>query len=270
MQEQLYPYLKPIRQLAKQAGQAILEIYQNVSDFKIKTKADQSPVTIADIQANAIIKNGLASLDAELPLLSEEEALIPYALRATWPRYWLVDPLDGTKEFIHHTDEFTVNIALIENHQPILGVIYIPMLTTSYFACKGHGAYKQEGDQEPEAIKVREVDEKHLVITVSRRHISDRLERFLSKMGNYEIINRGSSIKSCLIAEGSADFYPCLGPTSEWDTAAAQCIVEEGGGAMLDVNFKPLRYNTKDSLINPHFMVVGDKNYNWHNMLMAY
>lgn len=249
--------------LAKQAGKAILDFYDSRDAYTITIKPDASPVTEADIAAHKLIVKGLPTLLADTPVLSEESVNIPFTTRQLWSQYWLVDPLDGTKEFIYRTDEFTVNIALIENHVPILGVVYIPVRDIFYFAARDYGAYKQCGDSAPEKIHVRKLEHHQPIVTISRRHRSPLLKTFLTNLASYRLLVKGSSIKSCLIAEGKADVYPCLGATSEWDIAAAQCVVEEAGGAVFDISHNPLRYNTKTSLINPPLLVVGDEPQQW-------
>jgi 3'(2'), 5'-bisphosphate nucleotidase len=196
-------------------------------------------------------------------VLSEEGREIPYEERKTWERVWIIDPLDGTKEFIKHNGEFTVNIALIDGHQPILGVVYAPVVGSLYYAARGLGAFKRTGLDEPVRIRVREKCPDKIVIAGSRSHQTPAFKEFIAQLDNYEIIRMGSALKSCLVAEGRADIYARLGPTSEWDTAAAQCIVEEAGGRMTDTAMRPLRYNTKDELLNPHFIVFGDSSIDW-------
>jgi 3'(2'), 5'-bisphosphate nucleotidase len=249
--------------LAKQAGDAILAIYNSKDTYAIEMKSDATPVTAADIAAHKIIAAGLPELLENTPVLSEESVNIPFSERQQWSQYWLVDPLDGTKEFIHRTDEFTVNIALIENHVPILGVVYIPVKNITYFAARDYGAYKQCGDSAPEKIHVRKLAKLPPTVTISRRHRGGLLTTFLTNLANYNVVVKGSSIKSCIIAAGIADVYPCLGATSEWDIAAAQCVVAEAGGAVFDISHQPLRYNTKASLINPPLLVVGDEQHQW-------
>ena len=250
-------FLPAILTLAKQAGDAILKLYQQTNPLEVNIKLDKTPVTEADLIAHQIIEQGLNQLTPNIPVLSEESANIPFDQRQSWSTYWLVDPLDGTKEFIHKTDEFTVNIALISENKSILGVIYSPVLDHFYFAAQGFGAFKQISQQTPIKIHTRKI-QKTPVLAVSRRHGGKIVEVFLEQLVNYELIQKGSSLKSCMVAEGIADAYPCMGPTSEWDMGAAQCIVEEAGGAMLNLSGDPLRYNTKASLLNPPLLIVGD------------
>ncbi len=221
--------LQPVVELARKAGAEILKIY--AEDFNVEHKEDRSPLTEADMAAHHTIVAGLQALTPKLPILSEEEAAIPYAERSQWRTYWLVDPLDGTREFIKRNGEFTVNIALIEDQQAVLGVIYVPVSGVTYFASRDDGgAYRQEPSQGVQQIRVRSWQGGHITVAGSRSHRDDRFGRFLDQFDDHEIISMGSSLKSCLVAEGKADIYVRLGPTSEWDTAAAQCIVEEAGG----------------------------------------
>jgi len=257
--------LKPAVEVARAAGLQILEIYAR--DFSVAHKDDRSPLTEADMAAHHAIVAGLRSLTPDLPVLSEEEAAIPYAERSRWSRYWLVDPLDGTREFIKRNGEFTVNIAVISDHQPILGVIYVPVSRVCYFACRGAGAFRQEPGGAPQPIRVRAWPGGPITVAGSRSHNDERFDRFLAQFAEHSMISMGSSLKSCLVAEGKADVYLRLGPTSEWDTAAAQCIVEEAGGKFLDTAMQPLRYNTKESLLNPFFIVCGDTRHDWAKYL---
>lgn len=255
--------LPDIRSIAEQAGQRIMEVYA-LDDFHVQEKTDHSPLTIADTAAHETIIAGLKQLTPDIAILSEESALIPFSERTKWQRYWLVDPLDGTREFIKRNGEFTVNIALIENHKAILGVIYAPVPEITYFAAQGLNAFKCSKNGTPVPISVRDCPQQGITIAGSRSHACESLQHFIDKLDmDVDVINVGSSLKSCLVAEGKADIYPRFGPTSEWDTAAAQCIVEEAGGCLTDTNFHPLRYNTKESLLNPHFLVFGHDKTKW-------
>ncbi len=251
--------------LAELAGQRILEIYD--AGFEISDKADNTPLTDADLAAHRAIVDGLTQLTPEIPVLSEESVSIPFETRQQWQRYWLIDPLDGTREFIKRNGEFTVNIALIENHEPILGVIQVPCNGILYYAWREGGAWKRMPEQDAILIQARTPSAEQLVVAGSRSHQSETITGFLDKIGSHRIFPMGSSLKSCLVAEGQADLYPRLGPTSEWDTAAAQCIVEEAGGKLTDTAMQPLRYNTKDSLLNPHFFVFGKGERDWSQYL---
>lgn len=257
--------LTPAIEIAIEAGRAIMEIYEG--DFNVEQKDDETPLTAADTAAHHIIDTQLAALVPDIPVLSEESAQIPFAQRQTWQRYWLVDPLDGTREFVKRNGEFTVNIALISGQIPILGIVYAPALGVYYYACRGQGAWKRDIVSQPQQLEARPWEGGHAIIAGSRSHRGDSLEQFLQNLGDYELIPMGSALKTCLVAEGKADIYPRLGPTSEWDTAAAQCILEEAGGRLTDTGMQPLRYNTKDSLLNPHFFACGDPNFNWAKFL---
>lgn len=251
--------------IAKSAGKKILEIYN--SDFSISQKNDESPLTTADDASHKIICSSLKELTPEIPLLSEESAEIPFETRRQWQTYWLIDPLDGTREFIKKNGEFTVNIALIHEHKPVLGVIYIPVKDFTYNASRGYGVFKQSGSQDPVPISTRQTDAGNITLAGSRSHGNEIQQRFIKELNNAEIIAIGSSLKFCLVAEGIVDIYPRFGPTSEWDTAAAQCIVEEAGGIVVDLDFKPLAYNSKSSLINPDFLAISDPKFNWQQIL---
>ncbi len=253
--------LDAVVELARDAGRRIMTYYKQ--DVSVEHKEDRTPLTEADMAAHNAIVAGLSVLTPGIPVLSEESAEIPFKERSRWNCYWLVDPLDGTREFLKHNGEFTVNIALIENHRPMMGVIVVPVSGLGYYACDGHGAYKQMPEDNPEAIKVRSYDPDHLVIAGSRSHRSDKMGEFLANLGEHVMISMGSSLKSCLVAEGKADIYARFGPTSEWDTAAAHCIVEQAGGDLTDLHMQSLRYNTKESLLNPPFLVIGDNSHDW-------
>jgi 3'(2'), 5'-bisphosphate nucleotidase len=257
--------LNKIVHISEHAGHKIMEVYSR--EFDITHKEDNTPLTEADMAAHNLIVSELKALTPNLPILSEESTKKPFAERSKWDRYWLVDPLDGTREFIKRNGEFTVNIALIDMQHPVLGVIYVPVTGVCYLAQKGNGAYKSEPNGDPVQIHTRKTPSDVKLVMGSRSHRGDSLNQFLNKIGSHEIICRGSSLKSCIIAEGNADIYPRLGPTSEWDTAAAQCIVEEAGGMITDTQMSALCYNQKDSLLNPHFLVIGDKTYDWAQYL---
>jgi 3'(2'), 5'-bisphosphate nucleotidase len=265
MNKQLPPIDKII-DIAKCAGEAILKIYE--TDFSVYEKSDLSPLTEADLAAHNVISDSLLQLTPEIPILSEESAKIPYSLRKGWDSYWLIDPLDGTKEFVKRNGEFTVNIALIENQEPILGVIYVPVSKVTYYGSRDGGAFKQQPDCLVESISAIPKHGSPIRVAGSRSHAGESLKRYLENLGEHEIVSMGSSLKSCLVAEGLADIYPRLGPTSEWDTAAAQAIVEAAGGKITDTRMQPLRYNTKESLLNPDFFVFGDLEEDWSRYLV--
>ena len=252
----LVELLPRIVDLAKEAGQAILNVYAQ-ADLVVKFKRDNSPLTQADLKSHRVIVDGLSSLSPDWPILSEESEEVPFDRRASWDRFWLVDPLDGTKEFLRRTGEFTVNIALVERGTPILGVVYAPVGDRMYFAARGAGAFKTHAGLISRLETTRPA--KAIVRTViSRSHRSeeDGQEQFLQDGGQCEFIAMGSSLKFCLIAEGAADVYPRTGPTMEWDTAAAHCILVEAGGAITDLDGNSMRYN-KPILLNPGFVARG-------------
>ncbi|OBS08162.1 3'(2'),5'-bisphosphate nucleotidase CysQ [Acidihalobacter prosperus] len=253
--------LPVVRDIARAAGEAILAIYES-REFDVARKADETPVTAADYAAHHLIVERLATLEPRYPILSEESESIPYAERARWRTYWLIDPLDGTREFIKRNGEFTVNIALIHDHDAVLGVVHAPALDTCYFGAEGAGAWRQDGSAAARAIRVRPVPACPTVAG-SRSHASPRLQGMLERIGDHELISMGSALKTCLVAEGAADLYPRLGLTSEWDTAAAQCVLEQAGGHLTDTDGHRLRYNTKESLLNPHFLAFGDDSRDW-------
>ncbi len=251
--------------IARIAGQKILKIYD--SKYTIEHKQDNTPLTTADLAADKIIRSSLHELTPEIPVLTEESEHIPFSTRQQWSRYWLVDPLDGTREFIKRNGEFTVNIALIENHKSILGVINVPVINTDYFAWHNGGSFKKSDTQPAHQIHCRKANMDKLVIAGSRSHATEKLKKYYEKLGDIKLLSVGSSLKSCMVAEGSVDLYPRLGLTSEWDTAAAHCIVNEAGGQITKTDNSELLYNTKDSLLNPEFFVFGDKSVAWKKYL---
>jgi len=251
-QKTLAGFLEPVRELAWQAGQEILHIYHG--EFEVEAKSDGSPLTAADEAAHRTIVNGLAQLTPDIPILSEEDSDITYEEREAWDQFWLVDPLDGTREFVKRNGEFTVNIAFIDKNKPVLGVVHVPVTGVSYFACEGVGAFKQESNEAAKPIAVSPYRGGKVRLAGSRSHAGEALKKFITAVGDVETISMGSSLKLCLVAEGAADVYPRLGPTSEWDTAAAQAIVENAGGKVFDVDNSPLRYNKKN-ILNPWFIV---------------
>jgi 3'(2'), 5'-bisphosphate nucleotidase len=246
--------------IARDAGRAILDVYRG--EVAVELKADNSPLTEADRRAHSIIARGLAALPEALPLLSEESRPEDLAQRRSWRHYWLVDPLDGTKEFLKRNGEFTVNIALVVEQRAVLGVVLAPALDRLYYGAIGAGAWRQEGAGEARPIRSRAAAAP-LRVVGSRSHPSGELAAYLAGLGAHEIAPMGSSLKICLVAEGAADVYPRLGPTSEWDTAAAQAILESAGGRMIDTSGQVLRYNAKDDLLNPYFLAFGDTTRDW-------
>lgn len=240
--------------LAKKAGEAIMEIYEK--DFAVYDKSDASPLTEADLAAHHILVEGLERM-TDYPVLSEESSEEVKKERLNWSEYWLIDPLDGTKEFVKKNGEFTVNVALIQQGKPTFGVVYAPALKSLYVGDINEGAYKQEDGKDPEKITVREkpTQTRDYVIVGSRSHQSDEFKAFIQDYPDADIISMGSSLKLCLVAEGKADIYPRLGLTCEWDTAAAHAVVEAAGGQVLNAETgKPLQYN-KENLLNPFFIV---------------
>lgn len=254
--------IQNIIEITHKAGDKIMEIYER--DFAIYEKSDESPLTEADLAAHNCIVDGLTSV-SEFPILSEESANIPWDERKQWSSYWLVDPLDGTKEFIKKNGEFTVNIALIKDGVPVFGVVFAPVLEQTYVGVGGKGAYKiTAGVQVPITPTVRATGETWKIVG-SRSHQSPEIKALLDSLdGETELVAMGSSLKLCLVAEGAAHLYPRLGPTSEWDTGAAQAVVEAAGGKVtiiedsanaLKADAAPLKYNQKDSVLNPYFLV---------------
>ncbi|WP_339448099.1 3'(2'),5'-bisphosphate nucleotidase CysQ [Pseudomonas sp. EA_5y_Pfl2_R50] len=258
-----HPMMAPVVELALQAGEAILPFWR--AGVEVTAKSDDSPVTAADIAAHHVIVAGLKALDPSIPVLSEEDANIAQSVRAGWQRWWLVDPLDGTKEFISGSEEFTVNIALIENGQVVFGVVSMPTNGRFYVGGAGFGAWRCDKGGTPVAIQVRDVPAPGEAFTVvaSRRHSSPEQERLLAglsaSLGELQLANIGSSLKFCLLAEGAADCYPRLAPTSQWDTAAAQGVLEGAGGEVLDLSGEAFCYPARESLLNTSFLALPAK-----------
>jgi 3'(2'), 5'-bisphosphate nucleotidase len=259
--------------LTEAAGAAILEVYQ--TEFDVETKSDESPLTQADLASHRTIEAGLAALTPDIPLFSEESELPSFEERQTWSRYWLVDPLDGTKEFVNRNGEFTVNIALIDNQQPVLGIVGVPVRDQVYVGVQSQGAYRlSRVESEPDRIELtgRPMDEATpLVVVASRSHGGERLEQYLESLadifGSVDRTPVGSSLKLCILAEGAADLYPRLGPTSEWDIAAAHAVLAAAGGDVWAADGTALTYNAKDSVLNPEFFAAADGNYPWQQKL---
>lgn len=253
-------------EVAQHAGQAIMAIYQQIEAVIPLYKEDNSPLTVADQQSHEIISNALSQykLDEQgvAPVLSEEGRDIPFLERQQWHRYWCVDPLDGTKDFLAQNDEFTINIALIEAHQPIIGVVYVPARKVGYLAWKGGGAYEYQG-QSKSRISTRIPPSKPLKVLVSRYHGLESLQSWLSALGEVEIVHQGSALKFCVLAKGEADLFLRLSPSSEWDNAAGQCILEQAGGDVFTWDQQPLPYNRTGILEQRRFIAVGDPNSPW-------
>jgi len=254
--------LPGVLEIARAAGRAILGIYAHAEQV-VETKADQSPLTAADRAANDVITTGLARLTPDIPVWSEESVAVDWDTRRHWSAFWLVDPLDGTREFIKRNGEFTVNIALVRGHVAVLGVVHAPVLRRDYYAIAGHGAFRADDGGPGRPIRVRVPAPSLLRVAGSRSHRGASLDALLARVGEHTLVSMGSSLKFCLVAEGEADFYPRLGPTSEWDTAAAQAVVEAAGGAVVDLQGQPLRYNKRPEVLNPHFIARGDPGRDW-------
>ena len=265
--------------VARAAGEAILRVYGG--DFGVAEKADESPLTEADLQAHQIIAAGLRQLAPDWPLLSEEATPPPFAIRRRWRRYWLVDPLDGTREFIDRNGEFTVNIALVENGEPVVGVVGVPARATVYVGdrrersergeCKGGAGRAFRLDAQGETpLRTRPMRADRMAVVASRRHGGERLAEYLRGLRRrfqVSTVPVGSSLKLCILADGEADVYPRLGPTSEWDVAAAHAVLAAAGGDVLRPDGGTLTYNTKDSLLNPSFLAVADPSFPWRDHL---
>ena len=264
-------YIDQVIDIATEAGKKIRDIYQ-LGDFEREIKSDNTPVTSADIAAHNIIIKALKELTPEIPVLSEEDADIAFSERCNWQRYWLVDPLDGTGEFIAGSGDFSVIIALVEHNRPIVGVVYVPMTEVCYYAIAGLGAYKRDNGSEMR-ISSRQIshdDNSPLRLAVSRRQDPQSVIKLFNQNKHCElVVLGGAALKSCLVAEGRADSYVRIGPTGEWDTGAAQIIVEEAGGQIMDLTLQPLSYNERESLENPNFIVVGSPNLAWDEILIA-
>jgi len=249
--------IEQLIEISKEAGKAILAVYNTNFDYQIKE--DLSPLTKADTLSHNIICQRLKVLTPEIPILSEENSDIPFNIRSSWKQYWLVDPLDGTKEFIKRNGEFTVNIALIEKHKPVLGVIYVPVRKEVFWASK-KGSFKKRKAKESVKLDVNQHNEiEKIRVIASRSHFDKQIKNSLKHLKKHEIINVGSSLKFCEIASGSADIYPRFGPTSEWDTAAGQAILEFAGGTVINTDQKKIEYNKKNSYLNENFIAVGKR-----------
>jgi len=254
--------------IAREAGEAILRIYEN-EDLEVSNKEDDSPLTRADMDAHHVILERLAELTPDVTVHSEESDGIDWQERRHWQRFWLVDPLDGTKEFIKRNGEFTVNIALVEHNRPTLGVVHVPATGTTYMGGVDMGAWV-ERDGERQSIQARPLGET-VVMVASRRHGAELVEtlaaRIESSIAQVERTSMGSSLKLCLVAEGKADIYPRLSPTSEWDTAAAHAVVRAAGGTVVDTDFRELLYNVEEDVLNPSFLVLGAEPEKWEERL---
>lgn len=253
--------LEELCQLARRAGQAILAEKERAT--KVTFKHDESPLTSADLASHRTIVEGLTALDGSLPILSEESSTLPYETRKTWDRYFLVDPLDGTKEFIKGKKEYTVNIALIADGTPDLGVVYVPELQQIFAGARGLGAFRGRDGEPLQPITVAKDSQPVPKIVGSSSHASPEMGGFLRALGEHEILQFGSSLKICQVADGTAHFYPRFGPTSEWDTAAGHAVVLHAGGQVVTLDGRALGYNQKDSVLNPAFFVIGPADRPW-------
>ena len=250
-------FLPEVRRIAEEAAEAILQVYQS-SDFQVAVKEDLSPLTQADLASHRHITAGLEAMSPDLPILSEESQGITIEERRYWDTYWLVDPLDGTKEFVRRNGEFTINIALIRDHRPVLGVVHLPVSGQTYWAAEGEGAFRTTNGETVQLQSAQTVGQSVKVVA-SRSHASTPTVMFLDRMArdyDLQVLSKGSALKLCMVAEGEADLYPRLAPTMEWDTAAAQCVVEQAGGHVTTLSSEPLQYN-KEDLLNPFFMVAS-------------
>ncbi len=259
-------YLDHVIAISKQAGAAIMKVY--ATDFSVECKSDESPLTQADLASHDVIVQALKLMTPDIPVLSEESEQIAAEVRNSWAVYWLIDPLDGTREFVKRNGEFTVNIALIKNHISVLGVVYAPVNELLYYAVAGQGAFKQVRHHPPKRIMTKPLNIEHIIVAGSRSHSDHKLQQFLTNLlvetgTTPELIHMGSSLKICLVAEGGAHVYPRIGPTFEWDTAAAHCVLNEANGEILDISGESLRYNTKKSLLNPTFFATVKTSINW-------
>jgi len=250
---------KEVAKIAKKAGDAIMKIYDNSDDFQVQHKEDESPLTIADQAANEVICHGLENLEVKYPIISEENKSIDFQIRKNYSHYWLVDPLDGTKEFIKRNGEFTVNIALVKNQRPVLGVVYAPVLEEMFFAVKNEGAFLEKENVTIQLhAAVFSKKDKNLGVVCSRSHLNKATQNFVDELDEPKLVAQGSSLKFLILAKGEAHLYPRLAPTMEWDTGAAQIILEEAGGKVLHAETKEsLSYN-KENLLNPHFIASGN------------
>ena len=283
-------YQQPLLALCQQAGREITRIYRDYqrdnTRLDIDHKLDDSPITQADRVSHHILVSGLAVLPGRYPVLSEESVMPSWTERKTWQTYWLVDPLDGTKEFIEGTGEFTINIALVHQHRPVLGMIYLPLEDCAYIGASGSGvgapgstigtapgqfAWRIQGGDKQILQPRRAAGQSALIVQTSRRHRGAALDECLHHLQNqFAEVSRqtiGSALKFCQLAEGKADIYPRYSPCSEWDTAAGQALLEAVGGGVLSFECQPLRYNEKESLLNPYFFAVADTNFDWQTVL---
>ena len=251
-----------------------MDIYE--TDFYVETKTDSSPLTLADTAAHKIIVKGLRELTPDIPIISEEAVLPEFSERSKWPMYWLVDPLDGTKEFVNRNGEFTVNIALIAENVPLVGVVCVPVQDRTYVGNTSTMDARVYGAAGERQVKSRRFSEKptEIKVVASRSHVSNELRAYLKSIdeifSGVETISMGSSLKLCALADAEADIYPRLGPTSEWDIAAAHAVLVAAGGQIYVSDGSPLTYNMKEDILNPNFIAVGDSSFSWAESLPAF
>ncbi|SFD78469.1 3'(2'),5'-bisphosphate nucleotidase CysQ [Pseudoalteromonas denitrificans] len=259
-------FLEPCIKIAQEAGQVIMEIYDQ-EDIGEQQKSDDTPVTRADIAANKVLIEGLMKLTPNIPIMSEESRIPPLNERQNWTRYWLLDPMDGTGEFILKSGDFAVNIALIENNKPILGIIHWPVNNTTYFACASFGSFKREHNNPcNKDQKLQVIKHEKLTLAVSRRQNISVVSCYLDR--DFDTIAVGScSLKACIVAEGKADCFLRIGPTGEWDTGASQVIVEQAGGEIKSAEFEDISYNQREITENPDFIVMGHNDWPWKEMI---
>lgn len=251
--------------LMKAAGEVIMHHYASVDSMQVHTKADRTPLTAADLASHDVIVQGLQKLTPDIPVLSEEANMPPAEVRRRWPRVWLVDPLDGTREFIDANDQFCINVALIEYGRATVGMIYSPVQDVSWLGIHDAGAWRIAAN-ERSPLSGRSMTDCPVLISSSRRYTTNLLaceQGLRDHFGYIDRLAQGSALKFCRVADGEADIYPCFGPTSEWDTAAGQVIVEAAGGAMMSLDYKPFRYNLRDTLLNGGFFVLADSKFDW-------
>jgi len=265
--------LEALKEIAVAAGQEILAVYNQEEVINVTLKDDNSPLTEADRRAHRLIVDRLALLTPGVPILSEESESTDWSVRSQWNRYWLVDPLDGTKEFVKRNGEFTVNIALIHNGIAEAGVVHVPVSGVTYIGRTHTGAWRVSRAGAYESIQCKSLDNTRVIkVVASRSHRGKSLDRVMAaieaELNRAELVSMGSSLKICLLAEGNADIYPRLAPTSEWDTAAAHAVLSAAGGEICDTEFRPLRYNQKDDILNPFFIGLADTAYDWKEVLI--
>lgn len=262
--------IDPVIDIAQDAGELILQVYRG--EFEVEIKGDGTPLTIADQRSHQLICQRLMELTPDIPILSEESVGIDYETRRQWQTFWLVDPLDGTKEFIKQSGEFTVNIALMVENQPVLGVVHTPVKEWTHWGWHSGGAWKQVGTGVAEQISCNQFDGGTATVVASKSHGQAKLQQFLDNLkareGDYQVANMGSALKICLVAEGKGDIYPRLGLTSEWDTASAHIIIREAGGRIMQPDGNEVIYN-KANILNPYFLAIGAGEYDWISLLQG-